>query len=453
VYTINVEEVLTFNETISFSASGNPAGTSVAFVPTSIVAPGSVTMTVSNTGAAAAGDYDITVTGTSTSLTRDTNVGLILATGAPVAPSLTSPANNASNVSVAPLLDWSDVSSADAYEVQISTASNFSSIAYSQIVDESTHVVASPLASDTQHYWRVRGSNGCGEGAWSATRTFTTLVAPEVLLVDDDDNGPDVRPQYTGTLDAMGISYDIWDTNNSDNEPSFAELAPYKMVIWFTGDEFGGAAGPGTAGQNALAAWLDAGGCLFLSSQDFLYDREQNSFTDTYLGVASHTDDTDQAVVTGQGPIFGSIGTKSLSYPFTDYADRISPNASAFLAFSGDNGDAGVMKDGGVYRTIFLGFPIEAFSASDRQDVLQAAFDWCAELNPQDPPCPWDTAGNGGPDGEVGTDDFFALLQNWGSCAGECPWDTTGPNSEPDGEVGVDDFFALLQNWGPCPES
>jgi hypothetical protein len=63
--------------------------------------------------------------------------------------------------------------------------------------------------------------------------------------------------------------------------------------------------------------------------------------------------------------------------------------------------------------------------------------------------CPWNTSG----DDEVGVDDFFALLQNWGPCPAapaECPWDTAGDGG-PDGEVGVDDFFALLQNWGPCP--
>jgi hypothetical protein len=67
--------------------------------------------------------------------------------------------------------------------------------------------------------------------------------------------------------------------------------------------------------------------------------------------------------------------------------------------------------------------------------------------------CPWDTAGDEGPDGFVGTNDFFALLQNWGPCVDpdDCPWDTAGDEG-PDGEVGVDDFFALLQNWGPCPE-
>jgi hypothetical protein len=51
----------------------------------------------------------------------------------------------------------------------------------------------------------------------------------------------------------------------------------------------------------------------------------------------------------------------------------------------------------------------------------------------------------------VGVNDFFALLQNWGMCPASpaaCPWDIAPGGG--DGDVGVDDFFALLQNWGPC---
>lgn len=71
------------------------------------------------------------------------------------------------------------------------------------------------------------------------------------------------------------------------------DLAPYRMVIWFTGDEFGGFAGPGAAGETALGTWLDAGNCLFLSGQDYLYDRlsssgtTPNTFMSTYLGLAT----------------------------------------------------------------------------------------------------------------------------------------------------------------------
>jgi hypothetical protein len=70
-------------------------------------------------------------------------------------------------------------------------------------------------------------------------------------------------------------------------------------------------------------------------------------------------------------------------------------------------------------------------------------------------PCPWDTAGAGGPpDGAVGINDFLDLLAHWGPCPpcpGQCPWDTSGPGGSPDGAAGINDFLELLAHWGACP--
>ncbi len=49
----------------------------------------------------------------------------------------------------------------------------------------------------------------------------------------------------------------------------------------------------------------------------------------------------------------------------------------------------------------------------------------------------------------VDTDDFLALLSDWGPCAeGPCDADLDG-----DGVVGISDMLELLANWGPCPLS
>lgn len=65
-----------FSETTTFSASGQPGGTSVTFNPTSLNTSGSFTMEVSGLNSAADGNYTITVTGTSSSLTRTFDVSL-----------------------------------------------------------------------------------------------------------------------------------------------------------------------------------------------------------------------------------------------------------------------------------------------------------------------------------------------------------------------------------------
>lgn len=54
--------------------------------------------------------------------------------------------------------------------------------------------------------------------------------------------------------------------------------------------------------------------------------------------------------------------------------------------------------------------------------------------------CPWDCDGS---DGDVGINDFLAVLAQWGQVGTACDFDGSG--------VGINDFLALLANWGPCP--
>jgi hypothetical protein len=71
-----------FNNAVALSASGQPSGTTVAFNPTSIAAPGSgsSTMTITVGASTAAGTYPITVTGTGGSTTHTTTVTLTVTT-------------------------------------------------------------------------------------------------------------------------------------------------------------------------------------------------------------------------------------------------------------------------------------------------------------------------------------------------------------------------------------
>jgi hypothetical protein len=72
-------------------------------------------------------------------------------------------------------------------------------------------------------------------------------------------------------------------------------------------------------------------------------------------------------------------------------------------------------------------------------DVYQAAVD-DYPFEPPVNPCPWDC---GNDDGEVGINDFLAMLADWGS-PGPCDLDGNDV-------IDVVDFLDLLANWGPCP--
>ena len=292
-----------------------------------------------------------------------------------------------------PILGWERSEGAEGYEYCIDTINN-------DLCDESwidvgsnNHVGISGLTSGTVNFWQVRArnENGAIEADAGTWWSFTATSEATILLVDDDDNDPDVRYFYSDVLDAIGVTYNIWDTFNSDNEPNTSVLDSHSVVVWFSGDEYGGAAGPGAAGEVALASFLDDGNCFFISSQDYYYDRGLTSFMQNYFGVSSVVGDTGQTTVTGSGSVFSGLGPYTLSYPSTNYSDNIAPDASAELAFNGDVGDAAVNKDSGIYRTTFLGFPFEAIpDLGDREDVLYRFLMWCdsaqPDLHPYAPP-------------------------------------------------------------------
>lgn len=218
------------------------------------------------------------------------------------------------------------------------------------------------------------------------TQDFALLPLPCILLVDDDNDSPDVLGYYTATLDSLGYDYDVLNIGAGDG-PTLAEMAGYSIVMWFSGTKYGGSAGPNAIDEANLSAYLDGGGHLFLSSQDYLYDMGLTAFGQNYLGIASYTDDAGDADtkhgVAGD-PIGGDLGPYPLSYPsgFSDYGDVVNAGAGASTAFrsslSGGN-SLDVDKDGGDWRTVFFGtswVPIYNNDAAHGEQVLQRIISW-----------------------------------------------------------------------------
>jgi aqualysin 1 len=93
---------------------------------------------------------------------------------APAAPTLSSPANGATNVSRTPTLVWNASTGATSYRVQASTSSSFATLAYDKSGVTTTSQVTSQLGSRVTYYWRVNATNAYGTSAWSSVRNFRT---------------------------------------------------------------------------------------------------------------------------------------------------------------------------------------------------------------------------------------------------------------------------------------
>ncbi len=171
-YTLNFNFVNGFSENVTFSTTGQPAGSLVEFSPTSINADGNVTMTVSNLDGVAAQSYTIDVTATSTSVTQNVSAGLTVYSSTFSALNLTFPADGATAAPLVPTFTWDAESNATSYDVEISTDSGFGTIFHSG--NATTNSYVSPtLTPTTQYYWRVRPKNSCATGSYTSA-SFTT---------------------------------------------------------------------------------------------------------------------------------------------------------------------------------------------------------------------------------------------------------------------------------------
>jgi len=129
-------------------------------------------------------------------------------TCAPIlAPTAQIPADGATNIPISPTLDWSDVQGATLYEVELATDVDFTNVVRSGTgLVTSSWLVSPPLLGITTYYWRARGTDSiCGNGAWSAPSSFTTvfLCNPVAAAFDTARQAPtcgSVCGCDTGTL-------------------------------------------------------------------------------------------------------------------------------------------------------------------------------------------------------------------------------------------------------------
>jgi len=160
-------------------------------------------------------------------------------------------------------------------------------------------------------------------------------------------------------------------------------LHRYPVVVWFTGYDW---YAPVTAEEEAaLTAYLDAGGRLFLSSQDFLYYHHDSPFSRDYLGVITYTEDVTPTLARGVpgDPVGDRLGPYSLDYPFRNWSDALVPAPDTAVSFRDQERRPIALarhRPGADYRTIFFSFPFETLPASGRPEVLGRAVGWLSWL-------------------------------------------------------------------------
>ena len=255
--TINIGNILGFSTPVSMSSSGMPAPGSVSFSINPIPTPGQGDVSINTTGLAN-GNYSVLLTGTAGSEVRSLTMPLFVAISSASPPTLSAPANAASNVIVQPTLSWAAQANAYDYLVELSTSANFATIAQS-FVTRGTSVSPATLSFSTSYFWRVTARNACvapagadfrdgfedpiGSSAISLVSSFTTVAAP---------------PQ-PGDCPAGTTVTTVLNENMESGAPGFTHAAATGADSWAISNQFAASptqsyrgVAPGTAADQRL---------------------------------------------------------------------------------------------------------------------------------------------------------------------------------------------------------
>ncbi len=212
------------------------------------------------------------------------------------------------------------------------------------------------------------------DGGLAFEDSFRIMIGTRPILLVDDD-GENYQQYFTFSLDGADLAYDSWSVL-SQGAPAYEDISDYRVVIWTTGQDYEGTL---TATDRAtLGQYLDSGGSLFLSSQDYLYENGLDAFATDYLHVSWY--DNDQSVASIGGvpgdPISDGLNL-NLTFPsgFTNYSDDLLPDSAAAGVFvntgygaSGAGGETvdyyGMLRypaeGNATFRTVFSAVPFEA---------------------------------------------------------------------------------------------
>ncbi len=185
-YRIAATALAGFDDPVALSVAGVPAPATHTLSPPALSPadpPATSQLVIGDTAMVAAGRHLLAVSGVSAGpahpdRVRSIELALDVADDAPAPPVPTTPPDQASHVALTPTLAWQAAAQAGHYRVQLARDPDFTDIVFDRQTAHPEAIVTTPLPTNTVFHWRVRAGNACDDSAWSAVRSFRTLLGP-----------------------------------------------------------------------------------------------------------------------------------------------------------------------------------------------------------------------------------------------------------------------------------
>ncbi len=309
VFDLNFSALGGYNTSTSFSATGEPTGSTISFSTASLSATGTFSMTVGGISNVAIGKYPLIITGTGGGKTISKDLLLIIEETDIAEPNLLSPANDLENVGNVDF-NWEEVTGAISYDIEVATDTNFSNIIETATVLTNSHRLIN-LTNLTTYYWRVQAKNICG-GVSTNSSVFNFKTADVQCNTIDKTHNPLLGVPDN---DPVGVSSIINITNTKI-------ITDVNVKVNFTYDTW--------VGDLTLKLKNPQGTIVELSS----FNGDDGAhYTNTIFD-----DDASQTITQGTAPFTGSYKPEESLSAF----NGISANGNwTLIAIDGGQGDEG----------------------------------------------------------------------------------------------------------------
>ncbi len=204
-----------------------------------------------------------------------------------------------------------------------------------------------------------------------------------VLLVDDDRT-VNFETWFAGSLERLNTDYLRWEAGILGS-PTAEEMATYRAVVWFTGNDRRNTLTP--ADQEELAVYLGAGGALYLTGEDIGEDlwkgtggvptAADKAFYENWLRAKVNVESEGAPSVSG---LTGDPVSNGLAMTLNGVTSANNLNScSSLLPFNGSvesmrygNGRIAALRYEGDYKLLYCGFGFEGVTTATQRDTLMA---------------------------------------------------------------------------------
>ena len=233
VYTVSILGFNGYNGTVTISEANIPIGANSSLSATTFNSfPSSTTWTISNTNGVNAGEYSIAINGTDGSINQQ-QLATMEVSPSVGAPSLIAPTDNATVASLVQILEWTTVTGANNYDLQLATDASFNDLVIDETNLNNTSFTTPILSPNTSYYWRVR-SNSCSVSSYNQA-SFNTASSCDTQFTDSGGSAGNHQnneliewvfcPDNVG--DAISITFTSFDLETRGSNDCWDDLTVY----------------------------------------------------------------------------------------------------------------------------------------------------------------------------------------------------------------------------------